>query len=91
MQLPTVTAGGWNGVASLRDVHSFDVGSSAWSEVETKGITWSGWAGAAFGLASDGVSLLVFGGHSPSQVMQPVLFSGHFLTSAPDDKRVSCI
>lgn len=63
-------AGGWNGVSSLRDVHVFDIHSCAWSEVETKGVTWNGWSGSAFALAHDGVSLLVFGGHSSSQVRQ---------------------
>jgi hypothetical protein len=61
-------SGGWNGVASLRDVHVFDIHSCAWSAVETKGVTWNGWSGSAFALANDGVSLLVFGGHSSSQV-----------------------
>jgi hypothetical protein len=62
------SAGGWNGVSSLADVHVFDVRSCTWSETETKGVTWNGWAGSAFALASDGVSVLVFGGHSASQV-----------------------
>jgi hypothetical protein len=52
----------------LSDVHLFDLRSCAWSEVQAKGVTWSGWAGSAFALAGDGVSLLVFGGHSASQV-----------------------
>lgn len=63
-----VIAGGWNGVSSLADVHVYDLRSCSWSETETKGVTWNGWAGPAFALASDGVSLLVFGGHSSSQM-----------------------
>ena len=77
---PPPAAGGWNGVSSLRDVHVFDVPSCAWSEVETKGVTWNGWAGSSFALAHDGVSLLVFGGHSSSQVRQFQRFVARALT-----------
>jgi len=67
---PPPAAGGWNGVSALRDVYVFDIHSCAWSEAETKGVTWNGWSGSAFALAHDGVSLLVFGGRSSSQVRQ---------------------
>ncbi len=69
-------AGGWSGAAALRDVHAFDIRTCAWSEVEAKGVSWNGWAGSVFAMANDGVSLLVFGGHSASQVL--ILLTSHF-------------
>ena len=56
-------------------MHAFDIRTCAWSEVEAKGVTWNGWAGSVFAPAFDGVSLLVFGGHSASQVPQLLLFA----------------
>jgi hypothetical protein len=56
-------------VSSLCDVHVFHIVPSTWTQTDTKGIAWSGWAGSVFALANDGLSLLVFGGHSASQVL----------------------
>jgi hypothetical protein len=101
---PCAAAGGWSGTSSLRDVHVFDVGTCVWSEVETKGIAWNGWAGSVFALANDGASLLVFGGHSASQVMRLLVLVRQYLCNrmwfcvrkqrghgdpASDDERVS--